>query len=511
MTAFPSYSTGTVAIGANATSVVGTGSNWTGQNAMAGDLLVVGADSVIISDVTDALHLAIDAWPFAAVTAGTAYKIYKVSPLRFVGAQTAVQVDQLVSALDTNGFYVFVPPDASVPDPSLGQDEQYALQATTGKLWQKTGGTWNFIGTQKGFGVPASWNSATAYLPFNVATLDGSSYVCILANTNETPPNATYWVVLASKGDTGASGPAALLPVAAWLTATSYVVGPPASLVSNAGASYECLITHTSGTFATDLAAGKWGLVAAAGTNGTNGTNGLSYGGTSATSNTIGTGSKTFAGVGTSLAYQIGDYVRAHSVSAPGNYIEGNVSAYASGSITINATLAIGTGTFTDWALSVSASPSSIPNGAIRDSSTAELLTYQSISSGTRIPVDDTIPQSSEGIQILSVTITPKTVTNKLRVRYFFNVTVSGADNIAGAIFLNSETNARAANHVTVTSGTATTFLEHEFVPGIITSCTIALRVGSDNSLAFYINGNAGGRAFGGVRPCLLVVEEIAA
>lgn len=285
MTAFPSYSTGTVAIGATATTVVGTGSNWTGQNAVPGDLLVVAGQSVIVQDVTDALHLAIDAWPFAAVTAGTAYKLYKVSPLRFAGGQAMADVSTLVSALNTDGFYVFVGPDLSVPDPSYGNDNQYAFQATTGKLWQKTGGVWNFVGTQKGFGVPAPWNSATAYLPFDVATLDGTSYVCILANTNETPsfgdsPPNTFWVVLAEKGETGApgtngtngtngtdgatggTGPAAWTAPAAWVTGHAYVAGPPASVVVQGGETYVCLTSHTSGTFATDLAASKWIKVA---------------------------------------------------------------------------------------------------------------------------------------------------------------------------------------------------------------------------------------------------------
>ena len=43
-----------------------------------------------------------------------------------------------------------------------------------------------------------------------------------------------------------------------WLTTTAYVVG---SLVSNGGYRYRCLTAHTSGTFATDWAAGKWRLV----------------------------------------------------------------------------------------------------------------------------------------------------------------------------------------------------------------------------------------------------------
>lgn len=41
----------------------------------------------------------------------------------------------------------------------------------------------------------------------------------------------------------------------AWVTATAYAVG---DLITNAGAVYVGLVAHTSGTFATDLAAAKW-------------------------------------------------------------------------------------------------------------------------------------------------------------------------------------------------------------------------------------------------------------
>lgn len=49
-------------------------------------------------------------------------------------------------------------------------------------------------------------------------------------------------------------GPAAT----AWAGTTVYAVG---IRVTNGGLTYFCLIAHTSGTFATDLAAGKWLLV----------------------------------------------------------------------------------------------------------------------------------------------------------------------------------------------------------------------------------------------------------
>lgn len=44
-------------------------------------------------------------------------------------------------------------------------------------------------------------------------------------------------------------------PLYAWLTSTSYAVG---AYVTQSGTTYRCLIAHTSGTFATDLAALKW-------------------------------------------------------------------------------------------------------------------------------------------------------------------------------------------------------------------------------------------------------------
>jgi hypothetical protein len=48
----------------------------------------------------------------------------------------------------------------------------------------------------------------------------------------------------------------------AWLTSTAYAVN---DLVTETSLVYLCLVAHTSGTFATDLAAGKWALLTAQG------------------------------------------------------------------------------------------------------------------------------------------------------------------------------------------------------------------------------------------------------
>lgn len=77
--------------------------------------------------------------------------------------------------------------------------------------------------------------------------------------------SGSAWVgPFATRGIQGASG---LIGVwrGPWLTATSYFVN---DAVSQSGNSYICVTAHTSGTFSTDLAAGKWQLVAQKGDTG---------------------------------------------------------------------------------------------------------------------------------------------------------------------------------------------------------------------------------------------------
>jgi hypothetical protein len=58
----------------------------------------------------------------------------------------------------------------------------------------------------QGFNWKGAWSGATAYALYDCVSLGGSSYVCILANTNQSPPNATYWSLMAAAGGTGPTG-----------------------------------------------------------------------------------------------------------------------------------------------------------------------------------------------------------------------------------------------------------------------------------------------------------------
>lgn len=208
MTALVSYSTGTVSVAAGGTTVTGVGSIWSGTNVRPGDVLQIGNFQTVISDVTDTTHLVIPPWGGGAQS-GVAYQIWHVSPQRFAGAQAMQSVNDLVAALNTSGFFVFVDVSLTVPDPSLGDDGQYAFQPTTGKTWVKAAGVWTFLGIYKGFNLTGAYNGATVYSAGDVMTDAGSSYVWI----NTTPgsghaaPNTTYWQLLASIGATGNTGP----------------------------------------------------------------------------------------------------------------------------------------------------------------------------------------------------------------------------------------------------------------------------------------------------------------
>ena len=94
------------------------------------------------------------------------------------------------------------------------------------------------------------------------------------ASTAFIRPGATINAALVGpRGDKGQdgnsiTGPAAWAPLAAWHPLQSYVIGPPASLVTIGGSTYVCVIAHTSTTFAADFASGLWATIASIGLTG---------------------------------------------------------------------------------------------------------------------------------------------------------------------------------------------------------------------------------------------------
>ncbi|AWL95753.1 hypothetical protein CIT37_29145 [Bradyrhizobium ottawaense] len=207
MTALSSYSTGTVSVSAGGTTATGSGTIWNDGSVKPGDILQIGNFQSVITDVTDATHLVIPPWGGGAVS-GAAYKIWQVSPQRFAGSEAMSTVGKLVTALNAREIPVVVGDDETVPDPSLGEEDQTAIQPSTGKVWVMSGGVWTFLGIYKGFNFTGAYDNATVYSYGDVMTDAGSSYIWINATpgSGQAAPNTTYWQLLASKGDTGTTG-----------------------------------------------------------------------------------------------------------------------------------------------------------------------------------------------------------------------------------------------------------------------------------------------------------------
>lgn len=60
----------------------------------------------------------------------------------------------------------------------------------------------------QGYTWRGAWNSSTTYAAYDSVSYQGSSYICIAANSNQVPTNATYWNLIAQVGSTGGQGPA---------------------------------------------------------------------------------------------------------------------------------------------------------------------------------------------------------------------------------------------------------------------------------------------------------------
>ena len=139
----------------------------------------------------------------------------------------------------------------------------------------------------------------------------------------------------------------------------------------------------------------------------------------------------------------------------------------------------------------------------------AEYLSNTDIS--TAIPADDTIPQSGEGTEILSVTITPKTATNRIRIRFMGFGTMSTQGVITAAAFNGGTDCVGASLHsIEATGFIRPIVLECEYLPGTTATQTVSIRVGP-NTGTMRLNGNMTGRLFGGRMVTSLVVEEVPA
>jgi hypothetical protein len=132
------------------------------------------------------------------------------------------------------------------------------------------------------------------------------------------------------------------------------------------------------------------------------------------------------------------------------------------------------------------------------------------------IALDDSIPQSGEGGEFITLAITPTSATNKLIIEHSGHY---GAGNInclmVVALFQDNITNALASvTHSfggTPNYGIAPMTLAHHMAAGTTVSTTFKIRAGTNTGDAVTINGvvDASGRGLGGVASTWLRITEV--
>jgi len=110
-----------------------------------------------------------------------------------------------------------------------------------------------------------AWDSGTTYTVGDIVDNNGSSFACIVNNTNQEPPNTSFWALLAEKGEQGEQGEAGEIGINwrnAWNDSTAY---EERDAVSYLGSSYFATEANTNKTPGADP---EWSLIAQKGSDG---------------------------------------------------------------------------------------------------------------------------------------------------------------------------------------------------------------------------------------------------
>ena len=148
--------------------------------------------------------------------------------------------------------------------------------------------------------------------------------------------------------------------------------------------------------------------------------------------------------------------------------------------------------------------------------SVVQVVSFQTgeVATGTTtVPLDDTIPQITEGTEFMTLAITPTSATNKLRIEVLFLGVYPTDAVVTLMLFQDSTANALACNDIW-SMGTSTRnfsmYLSHFMTAGTTSATTFKIRAGGDNAGTLTFNGRGGARQYGGTLASSITITEIA-
>lgn len=150
--------------------------------------------------------------------------------------------------------------------------------------------------------------------------------------------------------------------------------------------------------------------------------------------------------------------------------------------------------------------PGSLVQSRFKKETTLNTLSAQ-------IPFTDSIPQITNGSEVISDSITPSLSTNKIRIKCSIPISSDYENTIAVALFRDSNANAIAANaqDIFISNTPHNIVLEHEDSPSTTSQLTYSIRIGSEEECIMTINGVDGMRRFGGTMGVTMTLEEVTA
>ena len=125
------------------------------------------------------------------------------------------------------------------------------------------------------------------------------------------------------------------------------------------------------------------------------------------------------------------------------------------------------------------------------------------------IPYDDTIPQNTEGAEYMTLAITPKNATNKLRIDVVWVGSPADTKTLTVALFQDSTANALAAVGAVITGDwTQHITFTHYMTSGTTNATTFKVRAGTNGNTTVTFNGQVQARKLGGVMASSIVITE---
>lgn len=143
-----------------------------------------------------------------------------------------------------------------------------------------------------------------------------------------------------------------------------------------------------------------------------------------------------------------------------------------------------------------------------------QIVTFQTgtVATGTTvIPIDNTIPQITEGDQYMSLAITPTNALSTLEIDVSANISNSAGVGLVTALFQDVIANGLAAQVIyqaQVTGNVLMTF-KHVMTAGTTSATTFKVRCGSSAAGTTSFNGGLSvGQIFGGVMASRITIKE---